>query len=249
MWLIAKYQPTALFTLKPANATSSGGKTLLVPTPFALKMALLDAAIRTRGLEWAKDKKNFAGIRDLRVAASVPPRAVVSRTFTRILRVKEIKSKATEKPRLIAQAKAEGNWPYQKTIAYREYVQFDDALLLAFESPKNALAAETLTALLMQINYLGKRGGFVQLLTAPCVEVELPDDYTLLNSEQLQPFNSRGLLQMLDDCGAKMTFEHADIYSKKRITLGKQRVLNHVVLPYELIRSSKGFSYYERIDS
>ncbi len=46
MWLIATYQPTSLFSLRPANATTSGGKTLLTPTPFALKMALLDAAIR-----------------------------------------------------------------------------------------------------------------------------------------------------------------------------------------------------------
>jgi hypothetical protein len=53
---------------------------------------------------------------------------------------------------------------------------------------------------------------------------------------------------MLDDCGPKMTFEHADIYSGKRITLGKERVLHHVVLPYRLTRSSKSYSLYERID-
>ena len=41
--------------------------------------------------------------------------------------------------------------------------------------------------------------------------------------------------------GPKMTFEHADIYSGKRITLGKERVLRHVVLPYQLTRSSRSF--------
>ena len=35
--------------------------------------------------------------------------------------------------------------------------------------------------------------------------------------------------------------------SGKRITLGKERVLRHVVLPYRLVSSSKGFSYYECI--
>jgi len=44
-----------------------------------------------------------------------------------------------------------------------------------------------------------------------------------------------------------MTFDHADIYSAKRITLGKERILRHVVLPYRLARSSRGYSLYERI--
>ena len=51
MWLIAEYQPVSLFSLKNSLATSSGGKSLLVPTPYAFKMALLDAACRfSRGL-------------------------------------------------------------------------------------------------------------------------------------------------------------------------------------------------------
>jgi hypothetical protein len=71
--------------------------------------------------------------------------------------------------------------------------------------------------------------------------------YTLL-TEPTTTFSVNGLLQMLDDCGPKMTFAHADIYSGKRIALGKERILHHVVLPYRLVRSSKGYSYYERID-
>ena len=55
--------------------------------------------------------------------------------------------------------------------------------------------------------------------------------------------------QMLDDCGPNMTFEHADIYNAKRITLGKERILRHVVLPYQLTRSSRGYSLYQRLDA
>ena len=55
-----------------------------------------------------------------------------------------------------------------------------------------------------------------------------------------------GTLQMLDDCGPQMTFDHADIYSGKRITLGKERILRHIVLPYRLARSSRGYSLYQR---
>ena len=63
-----------------------------------------------------------------------------------------------------------------------------------------------------------------------------------------QQLSRYGLFQMLDNCNPKMTFEHADIYSGKRITLGKERVLHHVVLPYRLTRSSRSYSLYERID-
>ena len=45
-WLVAKYQPAALFSLKVSSATSSVGKTLIVPTPYSIKMAFVDAAFR-----------------------------------------------------------------------------------------------------------------------------------------------------------------------------------------------------------
>jgi len=45
-----------------------------------------------------------------------------------------------------------------------------------------------------------------------------------------------------------MTFAHADIYSGKSIKLGHERIHHHIVLPYRLVRSSKSYSYYERIE-
>ncbi|MEL6525291.1 MAG: hypothetical protein AAFQ07_06225, partial [Chloroflexota bacterium] len=53
MWVIAEYEATALFSLKPANATSSGGRTLLVPTPFAIKMAILNVVCLVEGVAQA----------------------------------------------------------------------------------------------------------------------------------------------------------------------------------------------------
>ena len=66
MWVLAEYQPTTLFSLRPATATTSGGKSLIVPTPFAVKMALLDIAIRTQGLE--AGRALFSALRGLRIA-------------------------------------------------------------------------------------------------------------------------------------------------------------------------------------
>jgi hypothetical protein len=55
-----------------------------------------------------------------------------------------------------------------------------------------------------------------------------------------------GTLQMLDDCGPGLTFDKANIYSDARIALHKDRILRHIVLPYEQVRSSRSYSWYQR---
>ena len=69
----------------------------------------------------------------------------------------------------------------------------------------------------------------------------------MVNGDPTQPFLADGIIQQLDDCDSSLTFEKADIYSGKNIRLGKERVLCHVVLPYRPVRSSRGFTLYERI--
>ena len=234
MWLIAEYQSTALFSLKPASATSSEGKSLLLPTPYAIKMALLDAAYRTAGVAVAEE--TWPWLRDLTVALRPPKRVVVTNLFVRILKPR----------RTPAQPGTPHAGPLGKTIAFREYVYFDGSLGIALGGKVgNHLHLEDW---LLQINYLGKRGGFVQLLATPALAETLPPGFIVVDGDPTQPFHAVGIIQQLDDCDVSLTFEHADIYSGKRIRLGKERVLHHVVLPYRLVRSSKSFSYYERID-
>ena len=237
-WLAARYQPTTMFSLKPASATSSGGKTLLCPTPFALKMALLDVAIRTQGLE--RGEVLFKTICQLRIALKPPEQTVVNNTFTKILRPHKSGPKDANGTGLMT--------PMGNTIAFREYVSFHGEMVLIFQG----MPAEELSPLLLNLNYVGKRGGFLQLLAPPELKTWTDDalktnGYTLL-TEPATEFSVNGLLQLLDDCGPKMTFAHANIYSGTRITLGKERILHHVVLPYRLVRSSKGYSYYERVE-
>lgn len=241
MWVIAEYAPVTLFSLRPATATTSGGKSLLVPTPFAVKMALLDVAIRTQGL--ANGQFLFPQIRDLRIAVFPPPQIVVNSTFTKILRLKEIKTAASEKVAAITAAKEDRQWPFQKTIAYREYVQMAGPLALAFQG----LESEVLATLLIQINYLGKRGGFMQLRQAPLEAQELPQGFTEITTGIGNSF-PLGVLQLLDDFSATMTFAHANVYDSKGIKLGKERVLRHVILPYRLAHSSRGYTLYTRLD-
>ncbi|MGA9351862.1 MAG: hypothetical protein WBW48_24085 [Anaerolineae bacterium] len=233
MWLIAEYQPTALFSLKPAWATSSGGKSLLVPTPYAVKMALLDAACRTAGVAVAKEA--WPWLRDLSVALRPPKRVVVTNLFTRILKPR----------RTPAKPGTQHAGPLGKTIGFREYVYFDEPLGIALGQTLTDPAR--LEEWLLQINYLGKRGGFVQLLGPPMPVEMLPPEFIVVDGDPTRSFPANGIIQQLDDCDSSLTFEKADIYSGKNVKLGKERVLRHVVLPYRLVRSSKSFSYYERI--
>ncbi len=241
MWTIAEYQPTSLFSLRPCTATSSGGKSLIVPTPFAVKMALLDAAIRTQGL--APGQALFPALRDLRVAVRLPRHVLVNNTFVRILRVKEVKTKGSEKEAGIARAIADRQWPFQRTIGFREYVQFGGPLALAFQG----MEASDLVPLLEQINYLGKRGGFMQLLRPPETVDELPDGFTVL-TESVNGAFPLGTLQMVDDCGPKLAFEQVNVYGEKGMKPGKDRVFHHIVLPYRPVRFSRGFTFYEQLE-
>lgn len=243
MWTIVEYEPTALFSLRPYTATSSGGKTLLTPTPFAIKMALLDVAIRTQGFDWEQVETLFPAIRDLQIAVRLCDRIVVNKTFAKILRLKEFKVKAAEKAAAVAQAKEKLQWPFQGTIAYREYVHFSGSIWLAF----NGLAIEQLAPLLLQINYFGKRGGFMQLRTWPETVESLPDHYTILTASFGQSF-PLGTLQLLDDFGEKATLQHANVFDPKGIRANEERVFHHIVLPYRPVKSSRSFTLYERID-
>ncbi|HID53083.1 MAG TPA: hypothetical protein EYP41_13750 [Anaerolineae bacterium] len=226
VWLKASYQPTTLFSLRPSWATSSGGKSLLLPTPYALKLAVLDVVLRTGG--HVPGEVAWPWIRDLQIGAHLPRQIVVTNLFAKILKLR----------RNQAPAGAADAGPFQKTIGYREYVYHPEPIHLAFGVPEDKAAQ--LREWLAQINYLGKRGGFVQLLAEPQI-VERIDGFVMLTAEAVQ-FPKMGLVQRLDDCSPKMSFAHADIYNKKKPV----RIIRHIVLPYRLTRSSRSYSLYER---
>lgn len=234
MWLIAEYEPVTLFSLKHSSATASGGKTLLAPTPFTIKMALLDAACRTQGVLQAE--KLWPQIRDLQVALRLPEQAVVTNLFQKVLR-----------PRRNAVELDEPDaGPFQKSIGYREYVQYAGLLTVALGWEDGA-EKDWLAELLININYFGKRGSFMQLTKPPSLLAQLPNAFTVVGEEQIS-FALHGTLQVLDDCSSKLTFEQVNIYSDGRISIGKERLLRPIILPYRVERSSRGYTLYRRVD-
>ncbi len=238
MWTIASFASTSLFSLRPANATTSGGKSLLTPTPFSIKMSLLDVAIRVYGV--GQGRERFPQIRDFKVAINLPQQIMVNNTFIKILR--------PHKQGLKDQRGTGLAGPMGSTIAYREFIQFGGEIQIALSSQNKDGVDRFLPQLLSQINYLGKRGGFMQFLGSEEAG-ELPEQFTFVTGGAMDTFELGGTLQLLDDCGSKMTFEHANVYSSKRVGISQAtgRILRPVILPYRMARSSRGYTLYERI--
>lgn len=237
MWLIAEYQPVTLFSFRSGLATSSGAKTLFLPTPFAIRTALLDVAIRTNGL--AAGPVAFEWIKRLSIAVRPPERVVVTNLFAKILKPTR-KEEAEER--------------MSRTIAFREYAHLEGTVALAFSIDE--WHSDELKQLLPQVNYFGKRGSFFQLLDVPREVDSLPASFFILDGMSLPGQGESpvlpetfplGIVQAMDDWGGTLTFDKVNVYSDERVIFGKDRVRKSVILPYRLLRSSKGFSLYERV--
>jgi hypothetical protein len=231
MWVVADYLATALFSLKPAWATSSGGKTLLVPTPFAIKMALVDVICRTEGFGCAE--ANWKWLRDLNVGLRPAQEVVVNNTFTKIL-----KPRRTE-----ARPGSAHAGPYDKTIGYREYAYLKGTLGIALRVECEEHAAR-LSDWLIGVNYLGKRGGFLQIAVPPLQADTLPETFVVVRREPPERIPNPSLMQQLDECGPSLTFEKVNVYTSAVIKAGTDRVTCLVALPYQVVASSRGYTHY-----
>lgn len=233
MWVTAFYESTALFSLKPAAATASGGKTLLVPTPFAVKMGLLDIACRTIGVDAAERAWQWLGM--TRVALQPAQAVVVNNTFTKVLKPR----------RNPAEPGSQDVGFFGRTIAYREYAYLEGQFGIGLEV-ETTTQAEQVTQWLIHLNYLGKRGSFIQWVAGASLEI-LPDDFLVVDG-QIEGMAINALLTQLDDVGDDLTFTRASVYTSDPIKLGKHRVLRHLALPYRLAASSRSYSHYVRTE-
>ena len=123
MWFVATYSPVSLISLKLATATSTGGKSLLLPTPYAFKMAVLNAIIQDMGIDTGKATWN--AVRDARVAIRGPAWIAVNNTFTKILKPMKGKPELDPETGLTRSM--------IKTIGFREYVQWQGDVKIAID--------------------------------------------------------------------------------------------------------------------
>src|SRR5436309_2493830 len=151
-WIVSTFCPVSLFSLRMTHATSKGGKTLFVPTPYAVKMALIDACFRSAESDAEQQARRiFDFVKWSEVRVLPPEHCVVHNTFIKVLDYDR-----------------EGDeGPFKSTIAYREFAFFRGEMHVAIGV--NGLAPhgqQEISDLFWRVNTFGKRGSFWQ-----CVQV------------------------------------------------------------------------------
>ncbi len=242
-WLILKYIPVTLFSLRMTHATNKGGKTLLVPTPYAFKMTLLDACFRVFEKDNADSMARtvFDIVKKCAIRFSPPSNCIVQNTFIKIL------DENRDLPGL-----------FKPSIAYREFCFFngcktdDNKLNVAMnitDIPEEVVSL--LIRLGFHVNCIGKRGSFWQYVEHIIHNGPLSKDYTFPYEDTQRVSDKLSWTQYLDDFGASLCsdkngFDRVSTYGEGDVRLGKHRVLVKTLIPYRFKRSSRHFTQYEK---
>jgi len=210
----AIFKPTALFSLRDSNSTSSGAKSLFLPSPYAIKMAFLNQAITLGGEAFNEDIKRFEVVRDTIISYYIKGNFCVNNSFIKIQKKRD-------------------NEPYKSTVSFREYVYIDNDIEIIFDVSSSE-DIDFLKRYLHTINYFGKRGCFFQFVryneNPPTPNVEIFDVKK----------NVYGVLQEYDDFEKKLTFDNVNSYSEAKS--GRWKKL--LVLPIKCKSSSKSYTCY-----
>ena len=230
------FRSTSLFSLKSSNATNSGAMSLFLPSPYSIKMAILNQAITVGGdLEKLsiKKSKEFEYIRDAKIEYYIPKGScfTVNNSFIKILKLKEDKRNKKQREEGV-----EFEPGFSSTVSFREYVHIHGDVELIFDV-KNEEAKSYLKQYLHRINYFGKKGCFFQFINYS--DEPSSANVQLFSSENLQI----GLIEEYDDFDTKATFENVDNFSSK--TTKREKLI--LTLPIENFSSSKSFSCYRVI--
>ncbi|HKE26764.1 MAG TPA: hypothetical protein VKB88_30635 [Bryobacteraceae bacterium] len=234
-WLVFQYAPVALFSLKMARATSTAGKSLLIPTPYAAKMGFVDVVLR-HGLTGEPDRF-ITGLAKCDLRIGTPLDACITSTIQAV-RQETRDEDRKRRPDLP---------PYRPNIAMRDVVHWRGVLRLAFDV---RLCDADVIPLLIEsapaINYFGKRGSFVQYLGASRLDV-LDGTYT-------RPFREGTPIPLgchraaLDDFGSAATFAALNTFSNSEIRSGVDRSFVDTVVPLAVHNFGAGFVHYRGAD-
>ena len=214
------YRPTTLFSLRDSNATSSGAKSLLLPSPYSIKMAIISKAISFDGVDFNCDRELFGFIRDAKISYHIQGDYCVNKCCVKI-------------------QKKRGNDPFIPSIAFREYVFMNSDIEVIFEVDSEN-AKEFLMRYLHTINYFGKRGCFFQF-------IEYKHDPSKPNVCEFNVNNclTSGILQEYDDFNDSFSFDSVNIYSSVKTIVRNRQIL---VLPVTNTGASKSYSCYEVVE-
>ena len=228
-WLLAEFAPVSLFSLKTSQATSGVGRTLVVPTPYAMKMACVDAAFRA-GLADEQCAAFLESLVGVETRVRPPGTAIVTHTIVKIRQEPKAPSALV---------------PYISSVAYREVVHHAGHWLWGFDlMGGDDELAERLALTLPHVRSVGKRGSFLQFLGLSRADV-LDETFTtpIVVREGFR-IGEAWQIQPLDDFGPDATFSRLSTFSADKARRDKDRVFTPTMIPLGLVRSGPGFSEY-----
>ncbi|MGD9991961.1 MAG: hypothetical protein AB7S69_01570 [Salinivirgaceae bacterium] len=210
------YQPTNLFSLKESNSTNSGAKSLLIPSPYSIKMAVFNQAITIDGKDIFEEKKSkeFAFIKDVKIEYRVIGSFCVNNCFVTIQSLRDGISRG--KP------------------SFREYIYLSDNIEIIFDA-RSEEAKQYLQKYLHRINYFGKRGCFFQF-------VGYRNNPGEPNVKEFDAFDfSPGVLQEFDDISSKADFKNVNNFD----SANAKRYKKAFVIPVRNVNSSKSYTHFK----
>lgn len=218
----AIFEPVSLFSLKISTATNSAAQSLLLPSPYAIKMAILSQAITLDGInfeEKGQQNEAFNFIKTTQVSYFIQGNFCVNNCFVKILKPSRTAGEAV-----------------QRTVSFREYVHLSHPVEIIFEVV-NQQAKTFLMRYLHKINYFGKRGCFFQFRGYS--ETSSTPNVCPFDAQEIKA----GVIQVFDDFPNNSSFNEVNNFSKKRIIRSTQLAL----LPISRQNSAKSFTHYQVI--
>jgi hypothetical protein len=230
-WLVGEFQPVSLFSLKISSATSSVGRTLVIPTPYAIKMALVDAGFRS-GLADEDCDALLRALSRVEVRIAPPRSVVVTHTFVKVRQ----ESRDSDPLRR-----------YNSTIAYREVAYLGGSSHWAFDlAAADDIFAKRLVGLFPHICYIGKRGSFVRFLRCyRTVALGLEFTQPVVRQGQWSP-PSRAHIVPLDDFGPDADLETLSSFTQKKPRRDRHRRFVETIVPVGIVNTGPGFTEYMR---
>ena len=133
---------------------------------------------------------------------------------------------------------------YRGNIAMREFVHYKGGIRLAFDvetCPTDLI--ELVIEVAPAINYLGKRGSFVQYLD--CVrQMELDSTFMQPVDDHSAGLPAWGHRAMLDDFGTRASFDALNSFSDSEVQIGIHRKFVETIVPLDVYNFGPGFVHY-----
>lgn len=254
-WLLTEYAPVALFSLRPSITTAAGGQTLLVPTPYAIKLALTDATIRAQGV--GAGQSVFDAVQPMEVRLRPPAYSVVTHTFNRVRwpargDKADTPTSVTPDPdeAMDSAPSSQAGGPWATRIAYREYCFHTGSLEIAFHTEGcDAATVDCVRLACSMVTYFGKRGSFFQFIGTRTLS-DLPTGFDE-NADPPPLDLNYAQIQLLDDMPREPRadlWEKVNSLSPARVSLEEDRLVRGRMrlLPVRRIRSGRSFTLYGR---